>query len=140
MHRSLFLKFLLAFILILTLTACPGGTENETKGKLEVNIIGLPNGVAADVTVTGPDAFNQSVSSSTTLSNLTPGSYDVTAANVTNGGTFNPAISGSPAAVTAGNTSAVSVVYTELDAFCPTPAVLDNLACFYDDLTATYGP
>jgi Leucine rich repeat/Laminin B (Domain IV) len=48
--------------------------ENIT---LEIAIAGLPAGVAANVVVTGPNAFQQTLSTSTTLSlsELTPGTY-----------------------------------------------------------------
>jgi glucose/arabinose dehydrogenase len=59
--------------------------------RLAVNITGLPNGVNADVRVTGP-GYNSVLTSSTAINFLTPGTYTVTAADVTSGGTtYRPA-------------------------------------------------
>ena len=59
--------------------------------RLAVNITGLPNGVNADVRVTGP-GYNSVLTSSTAINFLTPGAYTVTAADVTSGGTtYRPA-------------------------------------------------
>ena len=53
-----------------------------TTGNIEVSINGL-SGSNADVTVTGPDSFNQLLTKTTVLNNLKPGSYTVTAQEVT---------------------------------------------------------
>ena len=42
---------------------------------LAVAISGLPAGVDADVTVSGPDAFSQDFSTSTVLTDVAPGVY-----------------------------------------------------------------
>jgi glucose/arabinose dehydrogenase len=68
------------------------GTTNATvtyalvSARLAVNIGGLPNGVNANVTVSGP-GYNNVLTSSTAINLLTPGAYTITAANVTSGGT-----------------------------------------------------
>jgi hypothetical protein len=62
-------------------------TCTATTGSLAVTISGLPTGSAAAVTVTGPDGYNQLVTADGLLSDLTPGSYTVTAASVSSGGT-----------------------------------------------------
>jgi Leucine-rich repeat (LRR) protein len=49
--------------------------ENIT---LELTIAGLPAGVAANVVMTGPNAFQQTLSASTTFSQLAPGTYTFT--------------------------------------------------------------
>ena len=54
--------------------------------RLAVNITGLPAGVNANVTVSGP-GYNNILTSSTAINLLTPGAYTITAANVTSGGT-----------------------------------------------------
>src|SRR5690606_29748131 len=46
-------------------------------------VAGLPAGAAADVTVTGPGGFSANVTATETFGGLAPGSYTVTAANVT---------------------------------------------------------
>ena len=57
-------------------------TCTATTGVLSVNISGLPAGPAPAVTVTGPGGYAQTVTASGLLSDLTPGSYTVTAASV----------------------------------------------------------
>lgn len=95
-------------------TACPA-QEPVTVGKLEVKISGLPSGTNASVNVTGPAGFKQALTATKTLSDLTAGSYSVTAANVTAGGkNYGASVTGTPATVTAGGSSSASVVYGAL--------------------------
>lgn len=54
--------------------------------RLAISIDGLPTGVSANVTVTGPGGFARTLAASATLELLAPGSYTVTAAAVTSGG------------------------------------------------------
>jgi hypothetical protein len=107
-------KLLLAFSLVCLITACPAQTTSPSLGKLEVKISGLPSGTNASVSVTGPASFNQALTVTKTLTGLTAGSYVVVAANVMAGGTFGATVTGSPANVTDGKTSSVSVVYGAL--------------------------
>jgi hypothetical protein len=107
-------KLLLVFSLAGLITACP--TQPAAVGKLEVKITGLPSGATPNVTVTGPNAFKQVISSpgstSNVITDLPVGSYKVAAANVTvNSTSYEPTVTGSPATVTADTTSSVSVVY-----------------------------
>jgi hypothetical protein len=51
-------------------------------GSLALSITGLPGGSDADVTVTGPGGFTAAVTGTTTIANLVPGTYTVTAASV----------------------------------------------------------
>jgi hypothetical protein len=53
---------------------------------LSVRIEGLPEGAAAQVTVTGPAGFSRNLTATTTLSDLQPGSYTVAAAEVSAAG------------------------------------------------------
>ncbi|HUR93497.1 MAG TPA: hypothetical protein VMY76_02865, partial [Gemmatimonadales bacterium] len=85
-----------------------------TTGSLAITVAGLPAGVDAAVTVTGPGGFSEAVTATRTLTGLAPGDYTVTAAGVTTGGTTYTA---SPASRT------VTVVAAETE-----------------DLTVTYGP
>lgn len=55
-------------------------------GALAVTVAGLPAGSSAAVTVTGPNSYSQSLTATTTLTSLTPGTYTVSAAPVTSGG------------------------------------------------------
>ncbi|WP_411281868.1 hypothetical protein [Gemmatimonas sp.] len=58
-----------------------------TTGSIAVVVSGLPGGAAGSVSVTGPGGYSPSVTSTTTLTLLAPGSYTVTAANVSAAGT-----------------------------------------------------
>ncbi len=107
-------KLLLVFSLACLITACPAQEKPVVPGKLEVKISGLPSATNANVTVTGPGGFTQVLTSTKTLADLTAGKYEVAAANVTAGSNFGASVTGSPASVTAGNTSSVSVVYEAL--------------------------
>ena len=51
-------------------------------GALAVTVSGLPSGTSASVTVTGPASFSSTLTHSATLSNLVPGSYQLTASSV----------------------------------------------------------
>ena len=56
-------------------------------GSLAVAVTGLPAGTDGALTVTGPGTFSQSLTATTTLTRLVPGSYTVTAATVQRGTT-----------------------------------------------------
>ena len=58
-----------------------------TSGALTVTVTGLPGGVNAAVVVTGPSSYSQNVTATTTLTDLAPGSYTVTANTAANGST-----------------------------------------------------
>lgn len=68
------------------LYACGGGSSDSgvtappaaANGSLSVSIVGLPTDAQPSVSVTGPGGFSSNVSESTTLSNLTPGTYTLT--------------------------------------------------------------
>ncbi len=84
-------------------------------GSMTVTVTGLPGGVAGDVTVTGPSGTQQ-VTASSTLTALEPGIYTVSAAEVDDDGDIYAAtVTGSPATVPAGGTTAVTVAYSFLD-------------------------
>jgi hypothetical protein len=87
-------------------------TCSATTGSLTVTITGLPSGVNAAVTVTGPNNFSQPVSATDTLADLAPGPYTVTAQAVSSGGTQ---YTGSPPSktvqVTAGAVATSTVTY-----------------------------
>ncbi len=57
--------------------------QSASAGSLEVTIKGLPVGTPADVVISGPNSFSQQLSSSSVLSNLTPGDYQLIANAVT---------------------------------------------------------
>jgi hypothetical protein len=84
-----------------------------TAGSLTLTITGLPTGASAAVTVSGPGSFSQLVAATGTLTGLTPGSYQVTAAEViTNGSTYGASVSRSSVTIVGGSTATVSVTYT----------------------------
>jgi sugar lactone lactonase YvrE len=81
-------------------------------GALALAINGLPAGIDADVSVMGPDSFNQDLITSTVLE-VAPGEYSVTANPITDGShTYTPTITNSPAEVSSAMGAAVEVVYT----------------------------
>jgi len=56
-------------------------------GTLDVSVTGLPQGTSANVSVTGPNGYNRTLTGSTSLVGLYPGGYLITAANVNASGT-----------------------------------------------------
>lgn len=83
-----------------------------TTGGLTVTVSGLPAAAAAAVTVTGPGGFRREVAATTTLADLAPGGYTVTAASVTaDGSTYTPSPSTTTMEVEAGATASVTVTY-----------------------------
>jgi glucose/arabinose dehydrogenase len=80
-------------------------------GALHLTIIGVPPGFAT-VNVSGPNAFAQGVTGTTTLSNLVPGDYTVTATPVTYGDSeYSPQPASQAATVVAGQTKLASLGY-----------------------------
>lgn len=104
------IRVFLALTLLLLLTACP---MTPSTGALNVQISGLPTGLNAAVTVTGPGGFSQTLTQSTPLNNLQPGDYTVTATAVRSG---LEVYLGSPAtqtkSVSAGSSTTATVTYT----------------------------
>lgn len=81
--------------------------------RMAVNIAGLPNGVNANVTVTGPGGYNNVLTGSVAIDLLTPGAYTVTAAAVaSNLTTHTPAPATQTVTVTVGATATAAVAYT----------------------------
>jgi len=80
-------------------------------GSLTVAISGLPS-AGAQVSVTGPGGFAQSLAASTALAALTPGTYQVTASPVVLGGiTYAPTPGSQQVQVSAGAAASASVTY-----------------------------
>jgi hypothetical protein len=89
-------------------------TYGVSAGTLALNVTGLPGGANAAITVTGPNAFTRSVTASTTLTALPPGTYTVAAAAVTNAGTsFVATPSTQTVTVNASATANATVAYTQ---------------------------
>jgi hypothetical protein len=83
-------------------------------GKLALTISGLGTSNKGVVTVTGPNSFNQTVTSTKTLSGLTPGSYTITAqsATVSCGANYAPTPPTQNVTVTASATTQATVSYS----------------------------
>ena len=82
-------------------------------GSLVLTVSGLPVGVGANVTVTGPNAFSRAVTSTSTLTGLLQGSYTVAATTVASGGTtYTPASASQTVVVGGGATSNLTVAYS----------------------------
>jgi hypothetical protein len=96
--------------------SCGGGgngSETPVTGNLSVRIVGLPNGVSGAVTVAGPNGSSQTLGATQTLSDLTPGTYTVIAANVSVGkDAFVPLLNNQAVAVSAGTTASATVTYS----------------------------
>ena len=115
-------QFLLALMLLFgagLLASCGGGHDDDdnpppgpSTGSLAVTISGLPAGINGAVTVTGPASYSKLLTASTTLAELAPGAYAVTAANIAYG---SGSLAGTPATqqvqVTAGATTTAGVAY-----------------------------
>ncbi len=81
-------------------------------GTLAVAISGLPSGVNADMTVSGPEGFSQAVSTSTVLADVAPGAYSAVASSVTDGSdTYTATVLGSPAEVSSSSGAGIEVSY-----------------------------
>lgn len=109
----------LGLVLVL-LASCGGGGGGGAavppvpqQGALALTISGLPSGVAAQVGMTGPGGFSQTVAASQSFSALAPGSYTIAAARVASGAlNYDPAPASQVIAVTAGATSSATVAYS----------------------------
>jgi hypothetical protein len=111
-----------------------------TVGSLRVSIGGLPAGSPAAVTVAGPNSFSQAVTETTTLSELTPGSYQVTAANLVTGTvSYRASVSRPTVSVTAGSTATVTVTYTAINATPTLNLRIDGLYITQSTQTYTAG-
>ncbi len=87
-------------------------TCSAATGSLTVTITGLPTGVNAAVTVTGPGGFSSQLTATQTLTGLTPGSYTVVGADVSNGNSrYPPNPASQSVSVTAGATASATVTY-----------------------------
>jgi hypothetical protein len=103
------------WLLAAALLGCDGGPSGPSLGSLRVTVLGLPSGTAAAVTVSGPGGFSQSAQATQTFSQLTPGTYTVTAASVPVGaGEYSPSPATQTVAVPAsGNTASASIFYSQ---------------------------
>jgi hypothetical protein len=85
---------------------------SATTGSLAVTVAGLPAGVNAAVTVTGPGGYSEQVTATGVLDGLEPGPYAVSAGDVGSGGTtYQPSPRNRNVAVEAGATARVTITY-----------------------------
>ncbi len=88
--------------------------QNASAGSLEVTITGLPSGTNADVVVSGSNGFTQQLTTSSVLSNLTPGDYTLTANVVTVGSdNYTPTPTNQTIGIAAGSKTEFTVTYTK---------------------------
>lgn len=96
----------------LTRTVSYAANSTPQTGALALAVSGLPSGTGAAITVSGPNGFTQTVTGSTTLSALATGTYTITAAQVSAGGTaYAPTPLSQSASITGGTTTNRSVAY-----------------------------
>jgi glucose/arabinose dehydrogenase len=108
MMRRLRFAFLCAL-----LVACGDGATEPAGGTLDIAIEGLPAAAQASITVAGPGGFTRTLTASTTLSALTPGTYTLTTANVIlDGATYRPTQATQTVVVTASARATATVSYT----------------------------
>ena len=106
---------LAAIPLVWASLACGGGDGSvaPARGSLEVTIAGLSSGQPASVIVTGPGNTSQALTATATLNDLTAGSYDIRAQNVTAGSVvYVPTPATQSIAVTGGSAARATVTYT----------------------------
>jgi|GEM_PF-5199740 len=100
----------LAAAALVALSGCGSATPGGT-GSLALSVKGLPSGVDGNVQV-GFGAFTTTVTTSTTLAHLTPGTYTIDARAVTlRGNAFHGSATPSSVTVTAGGPATASVTY-----------------------------
>jgi len=72
-------------VLGLALAAACDSSSGPRTGKLSLSVQGLPSGMAAQVTLTGPANFSRVLTGSEVVANLKPGDYKLTSVSVLNG-------------------------------------------------------
>lgn len=91
--------------------------------ELVVSITGLPEGVAGDVSVVGPDGFTETVTQSTRFTDLAPGAYTVTSLSAWTGSeVFVPDAPAETVTVTAAAETVAAVVYGQPEPVAPPEA------------------
>ena len=150
--RSNFHSFLVLALLSIVV-ACGGGgggggggsvgapTDTQASTSLSLAVSGLPAGVDAAITVSGPAAYASNVTQGSTLTGLSPGTYTVTAANVQSGATLLLATPASQQVeVTAGGTASAAVAYAAQVAQAALALTLQSVATGLDFPTFLTAP
>jgi photosystem II stability/assembly factor-like uncharacterized protein len=100
----------IALLLLASADGLPQGTA-----QLAVTVGGLPGGSAALVTVYGPEGYRRTLTGTSTLTGVAPGSYSIAAGVVTAGTVYLPVTFPSAAVqAVAGQTAAITVEYEAL--------------------------
>jgi FG-GAP repeat len=111
--RRLQINHLLALLaysmILLSLAAC--GAQRVASITLEIN--GLPIGVQAAITVTGPDSFKKIIAATETLENLSSGTYTIQAENILQADIYFPDKRQQAVAVKAGERASSSITYSK---------------------------
>jgi len=103
-------------ILLLLLAACGGSSTGPTAGSLALEVFGLPTGVQADVSVSGPGGFTRRLGGTETLSGLATGTYTVAATGVAAGSTqYVPSPPSQTVHVSGGDAASAQVLYATGD-------------------------
>ncbi len=95
-------------------SACDGPSDPDPVfGTLQVTVVGLPDAIASDITLTGPNGYSVRVGRTQTFGALVPGSYTIAASQVVTGvATFAPAFQSLPVSIGANAVSAATVIYS----------------------------
>ena len=97
----------------LLLAACGGESTGPSTGSLALAVLGLPAGVDADVSVSGPGGFTRRLDQSETLTGLASGTYTVAAGGVSVGASLYSASPPTQTVVVGGSDPAsAAVVYS----------------------------
>ena len=92
-------------------TTSAGVAYTVTTGALTLTVMGLPTGAPAQVTLTGPGGFYETVTETHAFVGLTPGAYTVSAASVTvNGDVYKATPAQFDMSVSAGTTPSLAQV------------------------------
>lgn len=143
--RTHLTPFLLLLLAVFVLATCGGGSSTSQSppppepGSLTVTITGVPPGAAAEIVVTGPLGFQQTITGTSTLSNLSPGSYNVAAPVLPSGSNSSlivPTYSSNAIIVSSGMTATSTVAYGSL-ALSWTPIGPRHIQTSY--LSGTFG-
>jgi photosystem II stability/assembly factor-like uncharacterized protein len=106
---------------IFGIAGCGGSSNSQPPppqtGSLTITITGVPSGAVANILVTGPAGFQQTISATTTVNHLSPGAYNVAAPILPSGSNSSllvPTYSSSAITVNTGTTATITVAYGSL--------------------------